>query len=51
MREVQLIARLLEQVRESPSAVDRLKRNLELALDLPEQLHERPRLVSNPPRE
>jgi len=51
MRQVELVARLLEHVGEPLPAVGRLDSNPGLAVDLPEQLQEGLRVVVDPARE
>lgn len=51
MRQVQLIARLLEQIGQPLPTIGRLQRNLGLAVDPRQQLEERLGVVDDPPRE
>jgi hypothetical protein len=51
VREVQLVAGLLQDVGEPLPAVGRLERDLGLAVDSLEQLEERLRVIDDPPRE
>jgi len=51
MRQVELVARLLEHVGEPLPAVGRLESDLGLAVDPPEQRHERVGVVGDPARE
>jgi hypothetical protein len=51
MRQVQLVAVVLEQVGQPLTAVGRLERDLGLAVELAEQRHERVGVVDDPARE
>ena len=51
MREVQLVARVLEHVGQPLPAVGRLQRDPAVAVDLREQLQECLGVVDDPPRE